>query len=235
MNNNDIKNWYNTFASKQQKTGINSRHYSIINKLIDYGLTKKSSVLEVGCGVGTLTKLIHSFVTKGKIVATDISDVSIEMAKKELSSKRATFYVTDMQDFVLDEQFDFIVLPDVLEHIPVENHANLFKVLSRLLKKDGVLYIHIPHPKVIDFIRKTAPETLQVIDQSLNAQQLLTDAYASDFVLVAYNSYSLFYQQTDYVSIAFKHNNEVVFFKKNQPEVIYRKFLARLRFNWAKF
>lgn len=234
MNNTDIKNWYNTFASKQKETGINSRHYSIVNKLIDYGLTKRSSVLEVGCGIGTLTKLIHSFVTKGKIVATDISDVSVEMAKTTLNSKRAEFYVTDMQNFVLNEQFDFVVLPDVLEHIPVENHSNLFKVLSKLLKDDGVLYIHIPHPKVIDFIRKTAPETLQVIDQSLNAQQLLSNAYKSNFVLVDYNSYPLFYQQNDYVSIMFKKNNEIAFFKKKQTAIIYRKFLARLKFNWAK-
>ena len=188
----DVKSWYNTFASKQKKTGLNLRHYSIINQLIGYGLKKKSKVLEVGCGIGTLTSLLHNFLTKGKIVATDISDVSVEIAKKDLKSNRATFYVTDMKNFSLDEKFDFIVLPDVLEHIPMEDHKELFKTLSNLLSNSGILCIHIPHPKVINYIRKNTPELLQVIDQSISADFLMKNAYESGFLLQDYKSYSLF-------------------------------------------
>ena len=230
----DVKSWYNTFASKQKKTGLNLRHYSIINQLINYGLKKNSNVLEVGCGIGTLTSLLHSFLSKGKIVATDISDVSVEMAKKELNSKRDVFYDTDMKNFSLDEKFDFIVLPDVLEHIPMEDHKELFKTLSRLLADDGMLFIHIPHPKVINFIRKNTPEKLQVIDQAIPANFLMENAYASDFLLVDYKSYSLFKNEHDYAAIAFQKDREFEFTDTSQRKIILKKLKARINYFLAK-
>ncbi|MGB0890738.1 MAG: class I SAM-dependent methyltransferase [Flavobacteriaceae bacterium] len=228
----DIKSWYNTYATKQKRTGLNLRHYSIINQLINYGLKKNSNVLEIG--IGTLTSLLHSYLSKGKIVATDISDVSVEMAKKEINSKRATFYVTDMKQFTLDEKFDFIVLPDVLEHIPMEDHKELFKVLSNLLKNTGVIFIHIPHPKVINYIRKNTPELLQVIDQSIPSNFLLENAYAADLLLVDYKSYSLFKNENDYAAIAFRKNVELEFTNRSQKTIILHKLKARIKYFLAK-
>lgn len=230
----DVKSWYNTFASKQKKTGLNLRHYSIINQLIKYGLKKDSKVLEVGCGIGTLTSLLHNFLSKGKIVATDISDVSVEIAKKELNSKRVMFHVTDMKDFTLDEKFDFIVLPDVLEHIPMEDHKELFKTLSNLLSNTGVIFIHIPHPKVINYIRKNTPELLQVIDQSIPANFLLENAYEADLLLMDYKSYSLFKKENDYASIAFKKDKELEFSNRAQKTIILHKLKARIKYFLAK-
>lgn len=233
-NSKDVKNWYNIFASKQKRTGLNLRHYSIVNQLINYGLKKESKVLEVGCGIGTLTSLLYSYLTKGKIVATDISDVSVEMAKKELNSKRATFYVTDMKEFTLDEKFDFIVLPDVLEHIPMKDHKKLFITLSNLLSDKGILFIHIPHPKVINYIRKNTPELLQVIDQSVPANFLIENAYAADFILLEYKSYSLFKNENDYATITFKKDKELDFTNRSQKSIILNKFIARFNYLLAK-
>lgn len=230
----DVKSWYNTFASKQKKTGLNLRHYSIINQLINYGLKKNSNVLEVGCGIGTLTSLLDSFLSKGTLAATDISNVSIDIAKKEINSKKVTFYVTDMKGFSLDKKFDFIVLPDVLEHIPMEDHQELFKTLSNLIAEDGVVFIHIPHPKVINYIKKNTPELLQVIDQSIPANFLLENAYNANFQLVDYKSYSLFKNENDYASIALMKDKELNFTNASKKKIILKKLKARINYFLAK-
>ena len=105
-----------------------------MNELIKSGLRKDSVVLEVGCGVGTLTVLLNKFLSKGKLVATDISDESIEKAKKRIpNSNKIDFFVTDMKDFSYSQKFDFIVLPDVLEHIPIDQHKELFSCFDPIL------------------------------------------------------------------------------------------------------
>jgi len=179
----EIKNWYNVFSKKQLKTGTNLRHYTIINHLINSGLQKNSSVLEIGCGIGTLTGLLHKYLKKGKLVATDISDDSIEIAKKRISkSENIDFLTTDMKDFNYPKKFDFIVLPDVLEHIPIEQHLGLFKILTKHMHDESILLINIPHPKAIEYIREHTPEKLQIIDQSISAETLLKNAYFSDLL-----------------------------------------------------
>ena len=80
----EIGNWYNSFSNKQLKTGINLRHYRIMDFLIESGLQKNSNVLEVGCGIGTLTNLICKYISKGTIDAIDISSGSIDILKKRL-------------------------------------------------------------------------------------------------------------------------------------------------------
>ena len=122
-NSKDVRGWYNNFSKNQTETGVNIRHYKIMNELIKSGLRKDSVVLEVGCGVGTLTVLLNKFLSKGKLVATDISDEAIEKAKQRIpNSNKIDIFVTDMKDFSYSQKFDFIVLPDVLEHIPIDQH-----------------------------------------------------------------------------------------------------------------
>lgn len=42
-------------------------------------------MLEIGCGVGTLTELLSQYITRGSMVAVDISTESVEIARKRLS------------------------------------------------------------------------------------------------------------------------------------------------------
>jgi trans-aconitate 2-methyltransferase len=214
------------------------RHYTIMNHLIDSGLKKDSSILEIGCGIGQVTRLIHDFVQSGNIVATDISNEGIAIAQQHIGkSERLKFVVTDMSEFSLNEKFDFILLPDVLEHIPVEQHDSLFKILSGLMHSDSTMLIHIPHPKNIDYLRIHSPETLQIIDQSLNANELISKAYDSGLFLTHYNAYGLYDAEDDYVLIKFRINyaierlqpisNNLIRWKKMKArvQVLVKKFL----------
>jgi SAM-dependent methyltransferase len=92
--------------------------------LIDY-LKKQvsfSTVLEVGCGFGRITKLLLSnFPQITEYVAVDLSPEQIENAKKYvLGVDKITalrFIVSDIQSLVLDSKYDLVIAPEVLLHI----------------------------------------------------------------------------------------------------------------------
>lgn len=227
----EIGTWYDGFAGKQVKTSVNLRHYRIMGFLTRAGLTRRSRVLEIGCGIGTLTGLLAKYLRKGEIHAVDISPRSVEIARKRLANRHNVFFiVSDMTDFNHQGLFDFIVLPDVLEHIPTDQHRNLFRTLADHMHDNSVILIHIPHPRAIDFIRKTTPDQLQIIDQAVEASALLNDAAASNLTLVNYISYPLFDRGNDYAVITLRKKSDVTLSPLPKTTIIARKVIARARF-----
>jgi ubiquinone/menaquinone biosynthesis C-methylase UbiE len=78
----EIKNYYdNTFKDYQKKVGINIRHRTIFKNLKKEGLTRQSNVLEIGCGIGSVSHLILKYITEGSFVGLDISSESIKTAQ----------------------------------------------------------------------------------------------------------------------------------------------------------
>ena len=111
----EIESYYDQYVKRQSQVGVNARHRSIINFLKKQGMSSRHRVLEVGCGIGTLTSLIAQQVSNGSVVACDISPDSIEFAQKFWSSTtNVQWQVTDMANFTAEQPFDYIVLPDVL-------------------------------------------------------------------------------------------------------------------------
>lgn len=226
-----IGKWYDGFAGRQVKTSVNLRHYKIMEFLASAGLSRNDRVLEIGCGIGTMTGLISRYLRRGEIVAVDISPESVEIARKRLSrASNVRFMVSDMTDFNHTEVFDFIILPDVLEHIPVEQHRQLFRTLADHMHDSSVILIHIPHPRALDYIRTTSPEQMQIIDQSLEADTLLGDACSTGLTLISYCSYSLFDREHDYAVICLRKKNEVTLSPLPKLVIIARKLLARTKF-----
>jgi hypothetical protein len=103
-----------------------------------------------------------------------------------------------MKGFTYPSKFDFIVLPDVLEHIPLEEHKNLFKTISEHTHADSIVAINIPDPYALECIRKIAPESTQVIDQSLFTNLLTDNIYSNGFFILELRSYALAYKENDY-------------------------------------
>ena len=226
-----IGKWYDGFAGRQVKTSVNLRHYKIMEFLVAAGLSRKDRVLEIGCGIGTLTGLLVRYLGKGEIVAVDISPESVGIARKRLPhASNVRFMVSDMTDFNHTEVFDFIILPDVLEHIPVDQHRRLFRTLADHMHDNSVILIHIPHPRALDYIRATDPGQMQIIDQSVEADTLLEDAYASGLTLIRYHSYSLFDREHDYAVISLRKKNTVTLSPLPKRSIIARKLLSRTRF-----
>ncbi|HQQ94477.1 MAG TPA: class I SAM-dependent methyltransferase [Bacteroidia bacterium] len=205
----EVKKFYNSFADHQKRLGINIRHRTIFKNLRNSGLENDCNVLEIGCGIGTVSNLILRFLKKGCFVGVDISNESIETAKKLNSAfKNAEFRVSDMSDFTHPLKFDIVVLPDVLEHIPLEQHKHLFSVIRSLTHPDSVVLINIPEPNCLNWARRHHPENLQIIDQSLSMQDLLNNVYPNEFELYSLQPYALQFTEPDYLSIVLKRKKE---------------------------
>ena len=201
-----VVSFYDEFAEKQQKTGINSRHLSILAKVKDAGLRANHRILEVGCGIGTVSHLLATQVSRGEVLALDISPESIEKAKILWKSQtNLHFEVSDMSDFdKKDQTFDFFVFPDVLEHIPVEQHFRLFQNISRHSHQDSVIFVHIPSPRYLQWMIENQPEKLQVIDQPLDSGDLIKNITANGFYLEKMETYPLFFDEKDYQYFIFR-------------------------------
>ena len=195
----EIESYYDQYVKRQSQVGVNARHRSIINFLKKQGISSRHLVLEVGCGIGTLTSLIAQQVSNGSVVACDISPDSIEFAQKFWSSTtNVQWQVTDMANFTAEQPFDYIVLPDVLEHIPVDQHPQLFKTLRAASHDHTLVVAHFPHPKGTEWSQVHRPEKLQIVDQCLRADELMVNAYAAGFILDSFESYSLWEEPYDY-------------------------------------
>ncbi|TND09377.1 MAG: methyltransferase family protein [Bacteroidetes bacterium] len=218
MQSKDIANFYDDYTSKQKKTGVNARHRTILKRLKRFGLEPNHRVLEIGCGIGTVTGLLAAYLEKGQVVGVDISPKSVELARKNLSKfGNAEFVVSDMSSFSHSSKFDVVLLPDVLEHIPVDQHANLFRVIRENIHENSFVAINLPNPYYLDWIRVNKPELLQIIDQSIYTNLLLPNVYASDMFLFHLESYSLFSNESNYQWIILKPNRP---YHPGQPDKI---------------
>jgi cyclopropane fatty-acyl-phospholipid synthase-like methyltransferase len=231
-----ISSFYNEFKKEQALTGVNLRHYLVFDKCIKAGLKKNYNVLEIGCGIGTFTKLLSGFIKDGNIVAADISNESIELARSRMGAiKNTRFIVSDMTDFKADIKFDFVVMVDVLEHIPFEQYDNLFSVINSCSHENSVLAINIPHPDMIRFLRKTSPEKLQIIDNSVDMDFLAKHIYNNGFRLASYLPYSIHNLETDYVFITFlKKNYFQVFHNKPKNQIKVKKLIFRSKYHISR-
>jgi len=201
--------YYNKYAAKQKSVGINLRHKSIAAKLVDSGLRSDASVLEIGCGIGTFSSLLSNIIPNGKALCLDISDESIEFAKKTYNSNSNLNFETAnaVQYDFKETKFDTIILPDVIEHIPLEQHAQLFEKLSQMLKKEGFIFIHIPNPYYLEWCHENAPETLQIIDQPIYTEELIKNIAPFGLHIFKVETYSIWRKDCDYQYIILKKNN----------------------------
>lgn len=232
-----VVSFYDQFVEKQAKTGINSRHLSILDKVKKAGLQANHRILEVGCGIGTVSHLLATQVPQGKVLAVDISPESIEKAKVLLKDqKNLNFEVSDMSDFdKKGETFDFFVFPDVLEHIPVDQHFRLFQNIQKHSHADSVIFIHIPAPRYLQWMIDNEPEKLQVIDQPLDSGDLIKNITANGFYLEKMETYGLFFEEKDYQYFVFRSAKPLrSSTPKSKWDVLKERLRIRLKYGLTK-
>jgi trans-aconitate 2-methyltransferase len=184
--------FYDNYISSQIKSGINDRIYGLYKRLCLYNLESHTSVLEVGCGIGTLTYLLLKKVHPENIEAIDISPKSIEFARKHLNSPGVCLTATDIINYQpRTDSFDRILFFDVLEHIPLEQHADIFRRVGRWMHDDSLLLINIPNPAYILFDRENNPAALQETDQPVYIAQLAQDLSKGDLDILLVETYSV--------------------------------------------
>jgi trans-aconitate 2-methyltransferase len=209
----EIEEYYNKTWKDLDDQGLtkpNPRHLVILDKLRKNGLARNSNVLEIGCGIGTLSNLLAGYLTKGKITAVDISPETIALAKHKFKSrKNLEFQVSDMSNWSNQNTFDVIVLPDVLEHIPLDQHDNLFAKINTVSNLNTKLLVNIPHPKALEYIIENRKDLLQIIDIPIHTNILSQNAANHGYYIESLESYSIGFEAEDYQFISLRRNEYV--------------------------
>lgn len=204
----DVVDFYNHYVERQKRHGINERHVSILKKVREHGLKPFHNILEIGCGIGTETKLLSTFLKQGKIYACDISPENIKTARETMAGlSNITFEVQDATNFVLEVQFDAIIMPDVIEHIPLNYHSRMFQNIDKMLKPDGFVFIHIPNPAYLAWCHENRKEILQIIDQPIYTDLLLQNLRETNLGITFLETYSIWVAKGDYQYIVLRKKN----------------------------
>lgn len=233
MKQNEISEFYDEYVQRQIKIGANERLISLYKRLLNGGLNTDSKVLELGCGVGIFTKLLAKKVKNGIIEAVDLSEKSITVAKNELKHKKNIHF--DVADVVKyqpkNSDFDMITLMDVIEHIPLEHHGELFANLSKIATDKTNILINIPNPQYIGYARINHPESLQVIDQEVELFTLMQHLENNGLELVYFEKYGI-WEQDDYhfMVIRKKRNFELKHLsdQRNFSEKVFHKITTKI-------
>jgi cyclopropane fatty-acyl-phospholipid synthase-like methyltransferase len=227
----DVATFYDEFVDRQTMVGANRRHQAILGWVKRFGLRADSRVLEIGCGVGPLTQLLAEALPQGSVLGTDLSPKSVAAAEERLASLgNVELVVGDVLEVDIEERFDVVVLPDVIEHIPLESHDALFGRVASWVKADGFVLAHYPNPHHLEWFHVHHPERLQIIDQPVHADVLLANAYRHGLYLDYFERYSIWIREGDYVVAVLRPSAGVgEFTKLPQPRPSLRTRAARLR------
>ena len=87
MKKEEVSQFYDQFSERQIKIGVNERLIFLFKQLKKLGLTKKSKILELGCGVGAFTYLLSKKIEEGYVEAVDLSEKSIKKCTKKYTKK----------------------------------------------------------------------------------------------------------------------------------------------------
>lgn len=113
---------------------------------------KNKTVLDVGCSFGIFEKLIEKKAKK--ILAIDISNEDLKIAKREVKAKNIKFQKGDVFDIqkITKEKFDIVTFFDVIEHIPKNSEIKALKIINTSLKKQGILLLTTPKRNFTNFL-----------------------------------------------------------------------------------
>ena len=114
--------------------------------LNEQGFDRDSSILEIGCNAGSLTKKLVDAGYRN-IVATDVNAKHIDHCRQKHPELTDSFEVADGAALPFPEKrFDLVVSFDVIEHIPDVNRH--FREVNRVLKDNGHYVFQTPNKLV---------------------------------------------------------------------------------------
>lgn len=109
-------------------------------KFCDLLPPQKTSVLEVGCGPGNITKFILGKKPLCKVFAIDMAPAMLELAAKNNPS--ATFRLMDCRNIhQLQQTFDAIVCGFCLPYLDREDCIKFIRDSYNLLNENGIIYL----------------------------------------------------------------------------------------------
>jgi SAM-dependent methyltransferase len=135
----DIRDHFEEIAADYDRWKKKSAYYyRLLAGIYRERIPEEASVLEIGCGTGTL---LHS-LRPGRGVGIDLSPRMVEIASSKFPG--LSFLVADAESFDLGETFDYIIVPDVIEHLG--DVPAMFRSARKHLRPDGRMVVTCVNP-----------------------------------------------------------------------------------------
>jgi SAM-dependent methyltransferase len=135
-----------TYTHGHQESVLRSHRWRTAENSAAYLLPHLSSgttVLDVGCGPGTITADFATLVTPARVVALEVSEGALAVARKEIVRRGLTnvdFVIGDANALEFaDDTFDVVHAHQVLQH--VGDPVAALREMRRVTKPDGVIAI----------------------------------------------------------------------------------------------
>lgn len=110
--------------------------HAIISMFSSYYFPK-GSILDVGCGFGTLADFL-SGKQKSKYLGIDISSAAVRIAKQKRGTK---FLCIDCENYKASKKFDIIVFNECLYYL--NNRRKVLKKYLNFLESNGILIFSV--------------------------------------------------------------------------------------------
>ena len=178
MSTTETKQFYNEFSQRvmlKYFRQVNARLEGV-KRLCDVHIVNGAKILEVGCGVGILTK--HLQKRASQVIAVEISETGLRVAREYAKRANTDFFLLNLlEDSDPLEKyglFDAIVVADVIEHIPKDQHRKLFRLLELFLDPSGVIILTFPSTQHQIYLAEKEPDKLQIIDEIVSVREILS-------------------------------------------------------------
>jgi SAM-dependent methyltransferase len=123
-------------------------YVSTIEYLLDNISTSPGDrIVDIGCGDGRLSRELALTYEKCSVIGIDFSPKAIALSSALNADVRNLKFKCHniLKKEISFHPFDTAMLIEVLEHIPLEDAIEFIRGVRRLLKKNGVLYLTVPH------------------------------------------------------------------------------------------
>ncbi|MCB2293495.1 class I SAM-dependent methyltransferase [Clostridium algoriphilum] len=112
-----------------------------LETLKKFHIDNKSTLLDIGCGIGYFTIPAATIVNQGKAIGLDIMAEIIDIAKEKATNiSNIEFIKSEEYSFpIQDASVDYVFISNVIHEI--EDKSRYFKEIKRVLKTNGFLGI----------------------------------------------------------------------------------------------
>lgn len=113
----------------------------IVKKLQEISqLPPNKKILEIGCGNGIGTRLIHEYFKPSELIATEYDESLVEITQNKVKDLNVLVEQADATKFrFANNEFDAVIGLSVIHHIP--NWEDCLDELHRIIKPNGLLII----------------------------------------------------------------------------------------------
>lgn len=132
---------YDEFIAK-----VNPRYHEqhdVIASLLPFTPDQKLTVLDLGCGTGSLSQLVLDRFPNAHVHAVDSAENMINAFKTRFQNKfhQITTHAMDFDELTIDATFDLVLAGLSVHHLSHERKKALFKTLVKKMNAGGIFVL----------------------------------------------------------------------------------------------